>query len=363
MARSKAMTGAPGIHAATPDESPPRPAPQLDLLSDLLATVRVSGAVLFRAELREPWGIAIPDARDMRPMLPGCVEKVIPFHVAEEGSFWLRAGDGPPVRISSGEAVLLPRGSSHRLGGEEEAPTEPVGAVLPRPPWEEAPVVRHGGSGARARIVCGFVSCEDLLLDPFLRGLPPVLHARPGPDPRSRWLETAIRYTTHEAGRPGPGSRLVLSRLVELMFVEVLREHMRSMDDGGTGWLAASSDPVVARALASIHAAPSHPWTVDSLARRVGVSRTVLAERFARRLALPPMHYIARWRLQVAANLLRTTSQPLKAIAQRSGYESEAAFGRAFKRHFDMPPAGWRREARRDPAGSTPPDGGRSAQG
>ncbi len=347
------MTGTPGIRAGTPGTSHPAPAPQPDLLSDLLATVRVSGTVLFRAELREPWGIAIPEACDMRAVLPGRVENVIPFHVAEEGSFWIRAGDGPPVRISAGEAVLLPQGTSHRLGGEEEAPAAPVGAVLPHPPWDEPPVVRHGGTGARARVVCGFVGCEDLLLDPFLRGLPPVLHARPGHDPRSRWLETAIRYTAHEAGRPGPGSRLVLSRLVELMFVEVLRDHMRSADDARVGWLAASGDPVVVRALASIHGAPADAWTVDRLARRVGVSRTVLAEHFARRLGLPPMHYVARWRLQVAANLLRTTSQPLKAVAQQAGYESEAAFGRAFKRHFGSPPAGWRREAR-EPSPSPP---------
>jgi AraC-like DNA-binding protein len=344
------MTGTPGIRAGTPERSRPTPAPRPDLLSDLLATVRVSGTVLFRAEFREPWGIAIPEACDMLPVVPGRLETVIPFHVAEEGSFWVRAGAGPPVRISPGEAVLLPRGSSHRLGGDEDASTEPVGAVLPHPPWDEAPVVRHGGTGARARIVCGFVRCEDLLLDPFLRGLPMVVHARPGPDPRSRWMETVIRYTAHEAGCPGPGSRLVLSRLVELMFVEVLRDHMRSADDAGAGWLAASGDPIVARALASIHGAPADPWTVDSLARRAGVSRTVLAERFGRRLGLPPMHYVARWRLQVAANLLRTTSQPLKAVAQRAGYESEAAFGRAFKRHFGAPPAGWRRRASMEPS-------------
>jgi AraC-like DNA-binding protein len=329
----------------------------VDLLSDLLATVRISGAVLFRAELREPWGIAIPDAREMARILPGCVKNVIPFHIADEGFFWVHSADGSRVRISSGEAVLLPRGSGHRLGGEKSSATEPVGAVFPHPPWEVAPLVRHGGNGAVARIVCGFVGCEDPLLDPFLRDLPPLLHARPGSDPRARWLETAIRYTAHEAERPGPGSRSVLSRLVELMFVEVLREAMRTAGEIGVGWLAASGDPVVGGgggALTTIHRAPADPWTVDTLARRVGVSRTVLAERFKRRLGLPPMHYLARWRLRVAANLLRRTSDPLKGIALRTGYESEAAFGRAFKRHFGMPPHGWRRESQRDGSGLDP---------
>jgi len=345
------MTGTPGIHAGTSEARSPTRSPQPDLLSDLLATVHISGAVLFRAEFREPWGIGIPDARDMAGMLPGCVENVIPFHVADEGFFWVDAGDGTRVRISAGEAILLPQGSSHRLGGDLEAPTEPVGAILPHPPWDDAPLVRHGGNGARASIVCGFVACEDLLLDPFLRHLPPLLHARPGSDPHARWLETAIRYTAHEAARPGPGSRSIVSRLVELMFVEVLRDHMRSAGDTGVGWLAASADPVVANSLALIHRAPADPWTVETLARRVGVSRTVLAERFTRRLGLPPMQYLARWRLQVAANLLRRTSEPLKAIARRTGYESEAAFGRAFKRHVGVPPAGWRRQARMDRTG------------
>jgi AraC family transcriptional regulator, alkane utilization regulator len=342
------MTGTPGIHSGTPRRRGlAAPERSVDLLSDLLGTVHLSGAVLFRAELSEPWAIAVPDACDMAGVLPIPTEHVVPFHVVEAGSCWIEAGDGERVWLAPGEAVLVPYGVAHRLGGREETALAPVGALLPEPPWSDAPFLRHGGRGAATRIVCGFVHCEELLFNPFLRGLPVLLHGRPGADPAARWLETTIRYTAHEASSTDPGARSVLPRLTELMFVEVLRHHMRSLPAGQVGWLAAANDPILGRALGWLHRAPAQPWTVEKLARRIGVSRTVLADRFARRLGQPPMRYLARWRLQVGAQLLRTTSAPLKTIAERVGYVSEAAFGRAFKRLFGLPPADWGRQARR----------------
>jgi len=269
----------------------------------------------------------------------------------EEGRCWIEAGGGARLGLAAGDAVLLPYGTGHRLGGGEAAITSPVAALLPRPPWSQLPVVRHGGPGETTRIVCGFVRCEELLFSPFLQGLPPLLLARPAGDPASRWLETTIRYTAHEAASPAPGARSLLPRLTELMFVEVLRHQLRALPDGQIGWLAAARDPVLGSALGWLHRSPAEPWTVERLARRVGVSRTVLADRFARLLDQPPMRYLARWRLQLAAQHLRASSAPLKAIAGRAGYESEEAFGRAFKRHFGVPPDVWRRARR---SGSAP---------
>jgi len=350
------MTGTPVVHSKTPDPAgPAAPPASADLLSDLLATVHLSGAVLFRAELSEPWGVEVPDACDMARMLPAPVEHVIPFHLVDDGACWVEAGGGKRAWLSAGEAVLLPYGSAHRLGGREGAATTPVGSLLPTPPWAEMPLLRHGGRGGSTRIVCGFVHCEELLFSPFLQGLPPLLQARPGADPGARWLATTIRYTAHEAMSEAPGSRSILPRLVELMFVEVLRHHMRSLPGDQAGWLAAANDTVLGRALGWLHRAPAQSWTVERLARRVGVSRTVLAERFVRRLGQPPMRYLARWRLQVGAHLLRTTSAPLKEIADRVGYVSEAAFGRAFKRIFGRPPADWRRRARNGAAPTSGP--------
>ena len=351
----RAMTGTPQ-HLA---EAPRRPAladadGSTDLLSDLLGTVHLTGAVLFRAELGEPWAISVPEACDLSRLLPFPTEHVIPFHVVDEGSCWIEAGEGERRWLGPGEAVLLPYGSAHRLGSRAEAMNAPVGALLPKAPWSDAPLLQHGGPGAATRIICGFVHCEELLFNPFLAGLPPLLHARPGDDPASRWLETTIRYTAHEARRAGPGARSVLPRLTELMFVEVLRHHMRSLPEGQVGWLAAAADPILGKALGWLHRQPTWPWTVNELARRVGVSRTVLADRFAARLGQPPMHYLARWRLQLGARLLRSSSAPLKAVAERAGYDSEAAFGRAFKRLFHVPPADWRRRARRGPRDDLP---------
>jgi AraC-like DNA-binding protein len=340
------MTVTPEFLAEKPLLAGPAEAGAPDLLSDLLGTVHISGAVLFRAELGDPWAVDVPGASDLAAMLPFPTEHIVPFHLVEEGSCWMEAGQGERIWLSSGDAVLMPYGSAHRLGGQASAALAPMGAIMPKPPWNELPVVRYGGTGGMTRFVCGFVHCEELLFNPFLRGLPQLLHVRPGQDPAARWLETTIRYTAHEASRADPGARSMLPRLTELMFVEVLRHHMRSMPRGEVGWLAAASDPVLGEALGWIHRAPCDPWTVEDLARRVGVSRTVLVERFAERLGLPPMRYLARWRLQVGAQLLRKTRAPLKAIAERAGYESEAAFGRAFKRLFGRAPAEWRQRAR-----------------
>lgn len=346
------MTGTPDLLAGTPDR-PERAAADVpsDLLSDLLGTVHLSGAVLFLGELREPWAISVPPAGDLAGMLPFPTEHVIPFHLVESGSCWLEAGDGQRRWIGPGDAVLLPFGTAHRLGGRDGAELAPVATLLPRPPWTGPPLIRHGGAGRSTRVVCGFVHCEELLFNPFLGGLPAVLHVRPGEDPAARWLETSIRYTAHEAWRASPGARSVLSRLTELMFVEVLRHELRALPPNRVGWLAAAVDPVLGPALGWLHRHPTQAWTVATLARRTGVSRTVLADRFVERLGLPPMRYLARWRLQVGAQLLRTTSAPLKLIAARSGYASEAAFGRAFKRLFEESPVEWRRRALRGMSG------------
>ena len=341
------MTRTPELRA----ETPPRAAaagldPPEDQLSDLLATVHLSGTVLFRAELGEPWAVAVPEARDLASLLPFPTEHVVPFHLVDEGRCWIELDQGQRVSLGPGEAVLLPHGAAHLLGAGGAARVAPVGTLLPRPPWPDTPRLRHGGQGAPTRIVCGFVHCEELLFNPFLGGLPALLHARPGADPAARWLETTLRYTAHEAARADPGARSTLPRLTELMFVEVLRHHMRTLRGGEVGWLAAATDPILGQALGRLHQAPAAPWTVDALARQVGVSRTVLAERFAARLGQPPMRYLARWRLQIGARLLETTVAPLKVVAAQAGYDSEAAFGRAFKRLFGVPPADWRRRQR-----------------
>ena len=330
------MTETPQVLSETPPSS-------ADLLSDLLGSMHLAGTVLFRAEFREPWSVVTPDSCQLARVLPFHTEHIIPFHVVASGGCWLEMPERGPVWLREGDAVLLPYGDSHRLGGREAAPPVQVGQLLPRSPWSDMLVVAHGGLGANTSIICGFLQCDELLFHPILRHLPALLHVSSEEARADDWLSSTIRHTVSEATRPVPGSRCMLPRLAELMFVEILRKYMQGLSADEVGWFAAFNDPVTGAALKCLHGSPLHDWSVESLARQVGVSRTVLAERFKHFLDQPPMQYLARWRLQLAAQHLKSSDLPIKAIADRTCYESEAAFSRAFKRHFGLPPGDWRR--------------------
>ena len=236
------MTGTPEVLS----ETPPVPA---DVLSELLGTMRLSGTVLFRAEFREPWSVVTPEGCEIAQALPFRIERVIPFHVIAGGACCIELPDGEPVWLAEGDAVLLPYGDSHRLGGTETAAPVPVGQLLPHPPWRGIPVVEHGGGGASTGIICGFLQCDELLFHPILRHLPPLLHVKPDSTPADRWLASTIRHTANEASRPAPGSSGMLPRLTELMFVEILRKYMQGLSANEVGWFAAFNDPIAGAAL------------------------------------------------------------------------------------------------------------------
>lgn len=331
------MTETQGILSETPNMGSP------DVLSDLLASMHLSGVVLFRTEFREPWGLLSPNAEQMARLLPFRTEYIIPFHIVAAGGCWVDVKETQRVWLEAGDAVLLPYGDQHGLRGQQAAEKVPAEDLLPAPPWPERLLVAHGGDGGRTDIICGFLQCDELLFHPLLRYLPVLMPVKPGQEPANAWLAATIRHTIEEAGRGDPGRRTMLSRLTELMFVEILRAHMRGLSSDDIGWFAAVNDPVVGQALRWLHAAPLDAWSVDLLARRVGVSRTVLAERFKHFLATPPMQYLSAWRLQLAAQRLKTSTMPIKAVAESAGYETEAAFSRAFKRHFGAAPGDWRK--------------------
>jgi AraC family transcriptional regulator, alkane utilization regulator len=327
----------------TPAVLPETPPDGRDLLSEMLSGMHLSGMVLFRAEFREPWSILAPAGCDLSKLLPIRAEHVIPFHIVASGGCWLSLKDERPVWLAEGDAVLLPHGDGHGLFGREAATAVEVGCLLPSPPWRDILVVEHGGPGANTSLVCGFVQCDELLFHPLLRDLPRLMHVSPTPDEGDRWLSLTLRHTAAEARRPSPGSRDMLPRLTELMFVEILRTHMQGLSNDAAGWFAAVKDPVVGAALKLMHAEPLKDWSVEELARRVGASRSVLGERFGRCLDQPPMRYLSRWRLQMAAQDIKSGRLPMKGIAELYGYESEAAFSRAFKRCFGLPPGDWRK--------------------
>lgn len=340
------MTETPKVISETPDGA------TVDLLSDLLGNMHLSGMVMLRTEFREPWSLLTPDSSQLAQLLrqsfPIRGAHIIPFHIVAQGGCWLGVEGHAPVWLDEGDAVVLPYGDAHTLSGREQAATVPASALLSPPPWHDIQILRHGGNGSLTQLICGFLQCDELQFHPFLRHLPPLLHVTPVADSQDAWLASTLRHTAHEACHAQPGARCMLPRLTELMFVEILRKHMRALSADEVGWFAAVNDPVAGAVLKLLHTAPLEPWDVDSLARRIGTSRSVLAGRFTHYLGQPPMQYLTHWRLQLAAQALKTSDQPLKRIAEQSGYKSEAAFSRAFKRCLGSPPADWRRRQRAD---------------
>lgn len=317
----------------------------MDLLSEVLRAVRLSGALLFRGEFTSPWSLAAPDSRLAAPFLVPGAKSLVFFHVVTEGRCFVEMEGRQPLGLEAGDVVAFPYGDAHCMGNPIGHERTFISSVLPPPPWAELPSVVLGGGGEKTRVLCGFLHCDDALFSPVLTSLPRVLCVRARKEPSS-WLETNSRYMLEEASLNRPGGACLLGRLAELLFVEMLRRHMEELGADATGWLAALKDPHVGMVLQEIHADLARRWTVEGLARSVAVSRSALADRFRQLLGEPLMQYLTRWRLQTAAQLLRDTDQGLAAIAAQVGYESEAAFNRAFKRHAGEPPAAWRSAAR-----------------
>lgn len=313
-------------------------------LEAALAGLRLEGALFFRSEFTESWAYRSPPAELASLLRPG-VRRLIQFHIVAEGTCWVAVADGERHWASRGDVIVLPYGDQHSVGGVEPAEVVPILSLLTPPPWDTMPVLRHGAGGSRTDIVCGYLHSFDPLFDPTLRALPPVLVVRPPDGPAAHWVRSSIDYAVActaaslPAAAPSP-------RLPELLMVEVLRLHLAGAPAVDHGWVAALRDPVLAPALAEIHAAPEHKWTVAELASRAAVSRSVLDERFRAVLGRSPIRYLAEWRMHVAAELLATTGHSVATIARRVGYDAEEAFSRAFKRRRGVAPGAWRTSRR-----------------
>lgn len=314
------------------------------LIDEALGLVHLSCAAFLCAEFTAPWALASLGPQEYAAARCPGAERLVLFHIVLEGRCKVRLESGEEALLGAGEAVVLPYGDRHVMGDPGDAAPVPVAQLLPPPPWTTMPVMRHGGGGPATRILCGYLHCEDLLFHPLLRALPPLIHVQPTTATAAEWLRASASYALAEAAKGGSGARLP-----ELLLVDCLRQYIEGLPIARTGWLAALRDPVVGRALALLHGAPAERWTVARLARRVAVSRSVLGEHFAAVLGTPPMRYLAQWRLQLASHLLRSSGATLAEIASRIGYESEAAFSRAFKRGLGLSPAAWRAPATRRP--------------
>ena len=315
----------------------------MDALSDILRVARLSGGVFFNAEFSAPWCIAAQMAPELCAPFLGATHHLIPYHYVVDGEMDVALAGQRPQRLRSGEVVLFPRNDFHLIGSDVSLPPVSASAVILSEENKIVQTVRHGGGGDAAHMVCGFLGCDSGLTNPIVSTLPPSMILKIDATPAADWIRSTFQYAAHEVAGGQSGSTAVLSKLSELLFVEAVQHYVRSIPDGQTGWLAGLRDPAVSRALALMHANMARAWSVEELARQAGLSRSGLAERFTRVIGVAPMHYLANWRLQVAGQKLRDCSDPLARIAEQVGYESEAAFSRAFKKKFGAAPATWSR--------------------
>ena len=315
----------------------------MDALSETLRVVRLVGAIFINAKFTAPWSYQSPSADSAAPVLEPGAEKVVIFHLVTEGECFVELDGRPPLALKAGDVVIFPQGDAHRMSskpGLRPARGSRLEEVLARRPRQ----LTFGGGGVTTRLVCGYLACDARLARMLLNGLPPLVRVNVRGSNAGSWLESSVRYALAEARSPRPGGAGVLAKLAEILFIEVLRIHMNEPDAGRTGWLAGVRDRMVGAALNALHQRPAHAWTLEELARAVGTSRSVLANRFQQLVGNSPMQYLTQWRMLLAANLLCSTSAPLAHIAENVGYQTDTAFIRAFRREFGSPPAAWRRQ-------------------
>jgi AraC-like DNA-binding protein len=318
----------------------------MDVLSDVLSAVRLTGAIFFEWRLSEPWVGESPPASLIAARVMPEAEHVILFHVVLEGTCWVSLPKPDiHVRLLAGDVIVLPSGeasvaSSARGMRADEADL----AIYSRPSDRPLPLVmKMDGSGvSTCRIVCGFLGCDARPFNPVLEALPQIMHA-PMSEVSRGWISSLIRVAADETELGSPGGEAMLARLAELMFVEVLRKHIDQLPEDSRGWLSALRDRHVGHAMRLLHGQPANAWTIDALAREIGLSRSVFAQRFTSYVGVSPMHYLGRWRMQLASRRLKTPGVSVAHVGAEVGYESEAAFNRAFKKFVGKPPGTWRK--------------------
>lgn len=340
----------------------------MDVLSDTLRMVRLAGALFFTARFSAPWCVQSPSSDGFARLLNWHADCITVFHIIVSGRCWVSFDDQPMFPVGTGDVVIFPHADRHVMCSHPDARTladitlqllHYIPSVAPR---ESVPQLTYGSDGEVIRSVCGYLHC-DQRFNPLIGSLPKFLLVRTDVDAAADqvlevippwcivrtdtgdWLDTTLRYTIEEASGDRPGSFAMLPRLTELLFVEILRRYMQQLPAEYTGWLAAVRDPIVGCTLRLMHTYPERPWSVEELAQAAAVSRSALAQRFTTLIGEPPMQYLQGWRMQLAQYLLGQTNMSITDIADRTGYTSEAAFNRTFKRSVGQPPATWRRKS------------------
>jgi AraC-like DNA-binding protein len=322
-------------------ESPPD---RMDAFSEILSGVKLNGAVFFNAEFSVPWGFSVPASKQMSvasTLAPGAVHFLL-YHLVIDGSAVVEMADGKTLELNSGDIVIFPNGDAHHMSSKGAKRPFPNYGINDKIKARDLSPLHAGGGGETSRFVCGYMTCDPHIGRPILNGLPPVFKVNIRSDRSGQWLESSILHLVEEAVSGRVGSEAMLAKLSEALFVDTLRRYVAGLPEQQKGWLTGARDPIVGKSLGLMHRRVAHPWTIASLADEVGISRSALVERFTRYLSEPPMAYLTRWRLQLAARSLERTSRGVAEIASDVGYESEAAFNRAFKREFGLPPGRYR---------------------
>ena len=319
-----------------------------DALSEVLAAVHLSGSIFFEVTAKSPWVAEAPPAARIAPQVAPGAQHAIEYHVVTAGSCWISlVGDNAtePVKLNEGDIVVVPHGDPHVVSSAPGMRAEPNLEVYGKP-GEHVAVpfqLQTGGDGpSETRLICGFFSCDVRPFNPLLESLPRFMRFGRDSLASHSLLDEFIRFATAEMGNKRAGSQSVLNRLSELMFVEIIRLYMDQLEGSNTGWLAGLRDPLVGRALTLLLARPSHAWTLEQLASEAAASRSVLADRFNDLVGYPPIQYLTRWRMQIAARRLMDPGARVAAVAHEVGYDSEAAFSRAFKKFVGRSPSQWR---------------------
>jgi AraC-like DNA-binding protein len=331
------MSGRPRSFAGTPDLALGRG----DVLAETLRAMRLTGSVFLNARFTEPFGVVSPKRYDAGTPLAH-LRHVSIFHLIAAGGCTIEIATGERRKISAGDVLLLPFADAHKFW-QGDFVDMAFGPDLMRPgPVKGLWTVDYGGGGETTRLVCGFIESAEFLFAPVFRSLPPLVVDRTGDDKVAAVITSTVREILDLADAAAPGTELMLGRLMELLFVEVVRRYAAQLPAGGRSWFAAINEPIVGRALQLVHREPARRWTVEELASEVGTSRTVLTERFNASLGQAPIEYVTGWRIQLAAERLRNSRASIAGIAADVGYVSEAAFNRAFKRVTGVTPGAWR---------------------
>lgn len=317
----------------------------MDALSDALRIMRLKGGVFLQGEFHEPWCISSKvEPRSCAPHL-GETAHIIPYHFVIEGRMSVRLPDGEVIGIGPGESVMFPRNDTHLLGSHLELP--PIDSLdLVQPPVVSGGLasIVLGDKGERTRMICGYLGAEDIRGNPVVSALPTALRLDMRQGSAGEWIRATFHHAAEQIANGRLGSEVLMGKLSELLLVEAIQRYAESLPVNHSGWLTGLRDPFVSRAMALLHARIDAAWTVEVLGKEVGLSRSALSERFCRLIGVPPMQYLANWRIHVAAHELINSHKSILQIAQKVGYDSEASFTRAFKRVMSVPPAAWRRQ-------------------